>query len=156
MTARSTPAQYPRGAASKTFFGPATGAAASTSSGERRRRGTVGIERETAEEVIAPCYRVQHGLPAALCPGRTLVANPACDGPGSTRTPESRGESPPAGPAAEQTPGKAGGHQHGAGHGRRRYPRPKAAGRGSDKLLHEQVGHFVAARRACGRIRGKA
>src|SRR5688500_15614845 len=122
MTARSTPAQYPRGAASKTFFGPATGAAASTSSGERRRRGTVGIERETAEEVIAPCYRVQHGLPAALCPGRTGPEpgaqrpwfHPATGRPGRN--------SPLAGPATEQTPGKTRGHQHGAGDGRRRDP----------------------------------
>src|SRR5690349_18811817 len=73
MTARSTPAQYPRGAANRTFLGPGTGAAASTSSGERRRRGTVGIERETAEEVIAPCYRLDGRLP---CEPSLTVAGP--------------------------------------------------------------------------------
>src|SRR5690349_24338960 len=76
MTARSTPAQYPRGAANRTFLEPGTGAAASTSSGERRRRGTVGIERETAEEVIAPCYLLDGRLPCepSLTPSASLTA----------------------------------------------------------------------------------
>src|SRR6478672_7752381 len=76
MTARSTPAQYPRGAARRTFFGPATGAAASTSSGERRLRGTVGIDRETAEEVISPCYRLTDFAPGGVELAHTRPAEP--------------------------------------------------------------------------------